>query len=299
MKDSACILCSSKQRVELFAQAGNDPYLDLVSPHLHDVKRSWYICEGCGFVYRSPVLDDSELENLYKNYEKNVFRETHPDDYFDRIVSLSNEESENWQKVNWVKSSLESIKNWDRQKKPRILDVGCGGGTLLYSLIELFKAEKAYGVEPNSKYCELAKRRSGAEVMCQNHTPGMFGEKFDLITCAKVLEHVMDPQMLLNNIAKDLKYGGLAFIEVPDICDIWMLPPTHERFFIPHVIYFSIETLSELLARAGLGVVAQRTIVTERGRSYLQVLCEQDEEIEPSAPPYNIPSEVVKRMTNR
>ena len=74
----------------------------------------------------------------------------------------------------------------------------------------------------------------------------------------------------LEQISNDLKDTGLTFIEVPDIQDIWTLPTNHERFWIPHLWYFSASSLNALAGLVGLTPIASRSIVTDRGRSYLQ-----------------------------
>ena len=82
MKQVDCYLCGSDSKFELFIQKGRDIYLELISNDLLDVPRYWYVCSKCGFVFRSPVLEENELYKLYECYEKNVFKGTTPDEYF-------------------------------------------------------------------------------------------------------------------------------------------------------------------------------------------------------------------------
>ena len=93
----------------------------------------------------------------------------------------------------------------------------------------------------------------------------------------KVLEHVPDPLPFLKVMYADLKKGGLLFIEVPDVSDIYSLPSTHDRFWIPHIYFFSANTLSALLRKVGFHIVAHRVIETTRQRSYLQFVAEKPE----------------------
>ena len=77
----------------------------------------------------------------------------------------------------------------------------------------------------------------------------------------------------------DLADGGLLFIEVPDVSDMYSLPPTHERFWIPHIYFFSGNTLGALLKKVGFQIVAHRVIKTHRERSYLQFVAEKTEAV--------------------
>lgn len=276
MKKVCCYICGSDKGDILFKQEGHDPYLAKVHEPAPDFDLNWMICSECGFVYRSPALNDNELDVLYKSYDQDVFLNTTPDDYFDKIISLSSDESENWQKIAWLK---EVISNLERKDIFDALDIGCGGGTLLYTAREQLSLKKVNGVELNEVYADLARRRLDAEVLNKDYVSGLFKNQFDLIINTKVLEHVPDPYPFLKEMYGDLKQGGLLFIEVPDVSDMYSLPPTHERFWIPHVYFFSANTLGVLLKKVGFKIVANRVIKTHRDRSYLQFVAEKSEEI--------------------
>ena len=141
----------------LFAQRGHDPYLEMIDPGLHTLTRNWTVCTRCGFVYRDPMPDATELDALYATYERDVFKDTDPDNYFDRIVSLPPNESENFQKAHWLAEVLEAQGLCGCGFK--VLDVGCGGGTLLHTLAGIVDTRRVCAVELNSVYAELAARR--------------------------------------------------------------------------------------------------------------------------------------------
>lgn len=274
MIDVDCYLCKSNEKRKLLQQEGHDPFLDLVNEAYHELSRSWYICTSCGFIYRSPVLSKQDVSLLYDRYERTIFQDKNPDDYFDKITGLPPEQSENQQKLTWLVETLTtqyspavvSDPNWS------ILDVGCGGGTLLWSLSKMVQSRELYGIELNPFYAALAKRRSGAQIVNSEFKPGIFNRKFDLVILAKVLEHVEDPGELIGKIAEDLKEDGLLFLEVPDIIDFKNLPPDNERFFIPHLYYFTKNTLNAILLPRNLKILMHRTFVSNRNRGYLQIL---------------------------
>lgn len=301
MKKVDCYLCGSSQADVLFKQEGYDPYLSKVHTSVPDYDLNWMVCNECGFVYRSPALTNLELDVLYESYDQDVFSNTTPDDYFDKIISLSNEESENWQKIAWLK---EVIREKGRGNVREALDIGCGGGTLLYTAREQLSLEDVAGVELNAVYADLARRRLNANILNETYVSGLFNNQFDLLINTKVLEHVADPLPFLKEMFDDLETGGLLFIEVPDVSDMFSLPPTHERFWIPHIYFFSSNTLGALLRKVGFHIVAHRVIETARQRSYLQFVAEKTEIVSAKivAKPYddteNIKNSVLLNLGN-
>ena len=274
MKKVCCYLCGSNNKDILFKQEGHDPYLAKIHKSALEIDLNWMICNECGFVYRSPALTEVELDLLYKSYDQDVFSNTTPDDYFNKIISLPNEESENWQKIAWLK---EAISNIGRKDVFDALDIGCGGGTLLHTARKELSLKNVSGVELNEVYADLARRRLNADILNQDYVSGLFNNKFDLLINTKVLEHVPDPIPFLQQMHGDLKQGGLLFIEVPDVSDMFRLPPSNERFWIPHVQFFSANTLNALLRKVGFSILSHRVILTHRKRSYLQFVAQKNE----------------------
>ena len=270
--NNCCYICGSKDSQILFTFKGEDKYLDTVFKITPKDDMNWMICNDCGFVYRSPVLEQDEYEKLYENYDTDIFANETPDEYFDKIISLPIGTSENREKARWLKDLL---KRDESNVDLKILDIGCGGGTLLYILGEELSVDSMYGVELNSAYAALAKRRVDADVRNENYESGIFGKQFDLLINTKVLEHIPDPLPFLEEMFKDLSNGGLLFIEVPHVSDMYNFPLTDERFTIPHIYFFSEGTLSALLEKAGFNVLEYRVFDASRNRSYLQVVAKK------------------------
>jgi len=267
MKIVDCYLCGSGNSEILFK--GNDKSLAAVFDTLPDKDMNWMICKECSFVYRSPVLEGNEYIRLYEKYDSNIFLDTTPDGYFEKIISLPKDKSENKIKIEWLGNAL---KRFSPDKVSTVLDIGCGGGTLLYTLHEKMPDLKIFGVELNKGYAELARRKLKGEIKNQSYSSGMFKKQFDLIINTKVLEHIPDPLSFLTEIAEDLVEQGLFFIEVPDVSDMYNLPSHDERFDIPHIYFFSKETLTFFLNKAGFSVLESRVYNATRNRAYLQII---------------------------
>jgi len=100
--------------------------------------------------------------------------------------------------------------------KPKILDVGCGGGILSEALAK--SGAQVTGIDLSIESIEAANqhaqqsglsidyRVTSAEEVAETQ-PG----SFDVVTCMEMLEHVPDPEKIVAACAQSLKPGGLAF----------------------------------------------------------------------------------------
>lgn len=219
-------------------------------------------------------LRDYELETLYARFRDQEWRNESPDQYFERIISLSEAESENFQKF----SIIEEVTGICQLSEGNVLDIGCGGGVLIEEMRQRLQGNfEFFGVEPTSSFAELAGRRTGAQVANQNYMCGIFGErKFDLITCCQVLEHLGAPIKFLTDIRTDLTDVGYLYLEVPDISDFETLPEDHDRFMVQHISYFSESVLRAALERSGFKALYNGITKTIRGRNNLWFVSQLD-----------------------
>ncbi len=108
---------------------------------------------------------------------------------------------------------LQFIKDRTILKTAKIVDVGCGGGILTESLA--LSGADATGIDMGELPLEIARlhaleaglkinyQQTTAEAMAANHPA-----EFDAVTCMEMLEHVPDPQAIINACAEMVKPGG-------------------------------------------------------------------------------------------
>lgn len=98
----------------------------------------------------------------------------------------------------------------------KVLDVGCGGGILAEALAHRGATVAGLDVVPES--IAVAKehaRQESLEIEYHCETVETFSEKqsnaFDVVTCMEMLEHVPDPESIVQSCAKLVKPGGHLF----------------------------------------------------------------------------------------
>ena len=111
---------------------------------------------------------------------------------------------------------LAFVKQYTSLENKSIIDIGCGGGILAESLAAAGGVVTAIDLAPQS--IEIAKLHLYESGLAINYeciaieTKATSSEsQFDIVTCMEMLEHVPNPQIIIDNCYKLLKPGGWAF----------------------------------------------------------------------------------------
>ncbi len=102
-----------------------------------------------------------------------------------------------------------------RLEGARVLDVGCGGGILAESLAA--SGAEVVGIDANAALIDTARAHSRYSNLSYVHAlveddDVVPGQRFDVITCMELLEHVPDPARLLDACARRLTADGHVFV---------------------------------------------------------------------------------------
>lgn len=104
-------------------------------------------------------------------------------------------------------------------REMRILDAGCGDGYLLLQLHRRFAARPSmlYGCDfSRARIVEAQQRVSEAYMSVANIKALPFtSDSFDLVMCTDVLEHVVEPERAVRELARTVKPGGLLLAAIP------------------------------------------------------------------------------------
>jgi 2-polyprenyl-3-methyl-5-hydroxy-6-metoxy-1,4-benzoquinol methylase len=142
----------------------------------------------------------------------------------------------------------------------RVLDVGCGSGSLLARYRALGWTVR--GIEMDSRACDVCRER-GIEVHHGTAFDAPFGNgEFDLIILHHVIEHVLDPVALLRRVGELLEPAGVVELRTPNIESAgfaWYGSCWYALDAPRHLMLFSPRTLQALSRRAGLDVRSLKT----------------------------------------
>jgi SAM-dependent methyltransferase len=134
----------------------------------------------------------------------------------------------------------------------RILDVGCAGGAFLVAARDL--GFDALGVEPSRWMADFGRRTYGVDIRDGLLLPGMFPEQsFDIITLWDVIEHIPQPNEILDLIRSLLRPSGLLLVNYPDIGSVAArgLGARWPFWLSVHLLYYTRQTMAAQLQRTG------------------------------------------------
>jgi SAM-dependent methyltransferase len=226
------------------ALIGTD-YFFQVTPRTFHLSR----CTACDSLFLDPLPEQADIAGFYpatywwkssstalKKLEM-LYRRAALRDHFTFIVNAA-------------------VKVHSSSQPPRILDVGCGSGTLL----GLLKAHgfDVLGLDYSREAAAIARSENDVEVVVGSLAEAHFQDaSFDLVTLFHVMEHVTNPGEVLGEVRRILKPTGRLVIQVPNI-ESWQFRFFRERWYgldIPrHVIDYSNKALQQLLTRTGFTV---------------------------------------------
>src|SRR5271154_1404276 len=130
----------------------------------------------------------------------------------------------------------------------RLLDIGCGNGSLLSTANQLLPEWTLAGTEFDDKYrtrIESIPNVEGLYTGPLQEVPG----RFDLVTLSHVFEHLTEPVTLLRLLPAMLKPEGYLLIQVPNYRE-----NPFELTVADHCTHFCRSSLGKLVSGAGYAV---------------------------------------------
>jgi len=119
--------------------------------------------------------------------------------------------------IRWIEARRvgEVMRHIPGENDPRILEVGCGGGNVL----DRVPAKRLYGMDLSRFILYKAKERLGnrASLLCgaAERLPFRDGA-FDCVFCTEVIEHTLDPSVIMGEMLRMLRPGGVLILSVPN-----------------------------------------------------------------------------------
>lgn len=140
----------------------------------------------------------------------------------------------------------------------RLLDIGCGWEARLLRAVEPYIAS---GVGVDFKAPELATGKIRTECLTLADRLPYADASFDLVTMLAVLEHLDQPEAILQEIQRVLAPGGQLVLTVPSKAArpvleflAFRLGVVSREEIADHKVYYDRDSLINLMGRAGLNV---------------------------------------------
>lgn len=105
----------------------------------------------------------------------------------------------------------------------RFLDIGCGVGEMALFLTEALHASEAFGVDIAPRSVDAAERRGIQASRVDLNTEDLPYEAgyFEAIFAGEVIEHLIDPDHLLQEVRRVLAPGGVVVFTTPNLAS-WL-----------------------------------------------------------------------------
>ena len=216
------------------------------------------MCTQCGHVYAANPMRADALETFYSSA---LYR-----DLYSSGFSVENHIA----KLNVPYRSKTSLWNISESLLPssggNVLEWGCGGGWNLIPFRDF--GHSVIGVDVNEPYLEAGRRILNLDLRTiSTQTLNDISQiKFDVIILNHVLEHLLNPEELLNDLKALCSLSTKFVIGLPTLETIKEYG--FDRYFtIAHIHYFSVTSFSRFLSRCGLSIEA--THKTQGGLTFV------------------------------
>jgi len=174
--------------------------------------------------------------------------------HYEKFEAVPKEDPSGFKMDPFRGKTIKSLK--PSRETDRLLDVGCGKGEMVYCLMN--EGYDAVGVEPYFKP-EYENEELNRRIISKTIFDAGFEDgRFSLITMWSVMEHIIDPEPLLKEVARLLKPGGRLIISVPNL-NTWqhrLLKNCWLGFGPPgHVFVYSETGLARIMEERGFRLV--------------------------------------------
>ena len=198
-----------------------------------------HFCQNCGHLQTQPLLD---LDAYYAKHYR-ILVETEEED---QLYSVENGRTI-FRTDHQVDTLLSHV---DLPEGARVLDYGCAKSATLKRLCQCRNDLQPHVFDVSEMYVPFWEKFVADDHWATFQPKLEWRGHFDVVTSFFALEHVADPQDVLQTIASLLKPGGTFYGIVPNV-----YTNTADFVVADHVNHFSAGSLRHLLAMKGFSLV--------------------------------------------
>lgn len=220
-----CPFCASNERTLAFK--------DVQDWSFYTAPGKWvyWDCQTCGSLYLDPRPNEATIGKAYQTYY------THGTGTLSSLAQIKTR-IKNECFSHWLGTNLEprlhlpsrlalvlapfrgllivpfGLKEIVELPKGKLLDIGCGSGDMLKTARSL--GWNASGLEIDPDAVRYAQSQGLKVLQGSFHDAQKIDDVFDCIVCSHVLEHVHQPNTLLDLLAEKLAPGGVLLLSLPN-----------------------------------------------------------------------------------
>lgn len=177
----------------------------------------------------------------------------------------------------WHAQKLKIVLTLIDIKADRILDVGCASGWFLNEISKRYPSSKLDGIDASQKSVDYGNKeyKNLNLVFADAHKMPFKDKTFDIVICAEVLNHVVNPKKVLEEIKRVLKPNGTVIIEIEDsqsylfrlIWYFWIHLPG-SVWNHAHIHDFSFKNLGEIIKESGFRIKRKKIFLLGMGIAF-------------------------------
>ncbi len=228
-----CFVCDTNNGIDKLLS--KVPYMFPLYSKTSIYEHTLIKCLECGNNYINPTVSNELLSNYYASQTSYEISDTQSD-------ILDSYELKSLQQERFI---LDNVK----VKDMTLLDFGCATAYTLNRFKE--SSNELIGFDTSKECAEIAKNKYNINVYTK--FTDIVNYKYDLVMLSHVLEHLIDPEEVLNNLVKLMNDDAYVYIEVPYIESFVDL--NNDEIFghisFEHLNYFNKINLSNLMKKLG------------------------------------------------
>jgi len=211
---------------------------------------TFFSCHNCNFVFANPYPAETAIIQFYSDLVDNEYH------------SEAEGRTKNFQIIINRLSILDKPDN-------TLLDIGAASGIFLN--LARKAGYETFGIEPSAQLAKEAQQQYGINLFKGTIAQFPQDQQFSTITLLDILEHLVDPDQFMNQVASLIKKDGILIVVTPDINSITqkVLGKRWWHYRTAHLNFFNLKSLNYLLNKHGFSIIQKKRFAWHFSLYYL------------------------------